>query len=148
MAEAFRILVPRTPAEYRACLRLRWELLRAPWAQPPGSEQDAHETRAWHRLAVSDQGKAIGCGRLHSEDGETGRIRYMAVLPEWRGQGVGRALLESLEQAARAAGMRRIRLDARATVIGFYLRHGYRDQGEGPLLFGRIAHRRMEKLLD
>ncbi|RMG28296.1 MAG: GNAT family N-acetyltransferase [Gammaproteobacteria bacterium] len=147
MAPAFRIRAPETPDEYRACYRLRWELLRAPWGQPPGSEQDAFESRAWHRMAITPEGCVIGYGRLHRESEDTGRIRYMAVRPEWQGQGVGTALLAALESAARAARLRRIRLQARTSAVGFYLRHGYRDLGAGPLLFGVIAHRKMEKVV-
>ena len=148
MPATFRVEPPSTPDHFRTCYRLRWQLLRAPWGQPPGSEQDGYETVAWHRMAVNAQGEIIGYGRLHREAKDLGRIRYMFVVPQWRGRGVGAALLESLEDVACEQGMTGIRLDARAPVLGFYLRHGYRDLGPGPLLFGVIAHRRMEKRLD
>jgi len=99
-------------------------------------------------MAVDGQGEVIGYGRLHREADGLGRIRYMFVVPQWRGRGVGTALLASLEALALTQGIERLRLDARAPVVGFYLRQGYRDLGPGPLLFGVIAHRRMEKRLD
>jgi len=147
-APAFRVRAPRTPDEFEACLELRWALLRAPWQQPRGSERDAFDDTAAHRLAEDADGRLIGIGRLHAIDDDWGQIRYMAVLPEWQGRGVGRALLDSLEQAARELGMTRIRLDAREGAVGFYARNGYRDAGPGPLLFGSIRHRVMEKALD
>ncbi len=146
-ATAFRVRAPRDRDELEACLALRWRLLRAPWQQPRGSERDAFDDDAVHRLAEDGEGRLIGIARLHALEAHCGQIRYMAVLPAWQGRGVGSALLYSLEQAACRLGMTRIRLHAREGAVGFYARHGYIDTGPGPLLFGSIRHRLMEKVL-
>ncbi len=45
--------------------------------------------------------------------------------------------------------MRRITLNARENIIGFYEHLGYRVIGEGPTMFDEIKHSKMEKeLLD
>lgn len=100
-----------------------------------------------HLMLVDAAGEALAVGRLHRLDGHTGQIRYMAVAPAWRGQGLGRRLLAALEARALALGLRRIVLDAREAAAGFYLRHGYRPLGPGHVLFGTIRHVRMEKRL-
>ncbi|WP_297529255.1 GNAT family N-acetyltransferase [Thiohalobacter sp.] len=146
-APAFRVRAPRSPDELEACLALRWRLLRAPWQQPRGSERDVFDDTAVHRLAEAADGRLIGTGRLHAVDEACGQIRYMAVLPEWQGRGVGSALLASLEAAARDIGCIRIRLNAREGAVGFYARRGYVDAGPGPLLFDSIRHRVMEKVV-
>jgi len=122
-------------------------VLRAPWGQPPGSERDGEDEAAVHLMLADADGEALAVGRLHRLDGHTGQIRYMAVAPAWRGQGLGRRLLAALEARALALGLRRIVLDAREAAAGFYLRHGYRPLGPGHVLFGTIRHVRMEKRL-
>jgi [ribosomal protein S18]-alanine N-acetyltransferase len=55
-------------------------------------------------------------------------LALLAVQPLMRHQGLGRGLLAWLEQSARTAGIRRIRLEARAEnrhAITFYERQGY-----------------------
>ena len=53
---------------------------------------------------------AAGCVALRPLDDTTAEVKRMYVDPEWRGQGVGRALLVTLIAAARARGFRVLRL--------------------------------------
>ncbi len=124
---------------------LRWQILRAPWNQPRGSERDEHEAHAIHALILDARGQPIGTGRLHQIAATTGQIRYMAIRTKYRGQGAGSALLQWLEARAREQGLSRILLNAREAHTGFYLAHGYVDQGEDHVLYGEIRHRRMCK---
>lgn len=57
----------------------------------------------------------------------------LAVLPEYRRRGVGRALVEYIEAIARDRGIARVRLGVRAALPGnraYYERLGYRVYGE------------------
>lgn len=59
----------------------------------------------------------------------TWRIYDLAVRPGHQGRGLGRALLDAVEEAARAAGAERIVLEAdakRPDLVQFYERRGYR----------------------
>jgi N-acetylglutamate synthase-like GNAT family acetyltransferase len=141
------LVVPSSDADLAAYYTLRWRLLRGPWGQPPGSERDELEAESWHIAAQGADGQTIGVGRLHRLEGQSGQIRYMAVEPAWRRQGIGAAILMSLEATAVAQGMRRIELDAREGSVGFYQRHGYAITGPAHTLFGQIAHQRMAKTL-
>lgn len=69
---------------------------------PEALEWDADDAASVHFLALLDDGTAVGCARL-LPDGHAGR---MAVLPAWRGQGVGRALLDAVIREAQARGLR------------------------------------------
>ncbi len=145
-----QIRVPRTPAEREAAFHLRWQILRQPWQQPPGSERDdldAREDAAFLVIAVDAAGEVRGTGRLHRIDATTGQIRYMAVNPGERGRGTGRAILDALEAEAARWGLNRLVLNAREDVVGFYTRAGYAVSGPAPTLFGAIPHQRMEKSL-
>src|SRR5690606_11157758 len=57
------------------------------------------------RVAETDDGELIGCGALHVIWEDLGEIRTIAVAEPWLRRGVGRALLEHLEQDARALGL-------------------------------------------
>lgn len=46
----------------------------------------------------------MGCGALRLIDTHTGELKRMYVAPEARGRGLGRRLVEALEQEARALG--------------------------------------------
>ncbi len=145
MAPRWRITSPETPVQFAALYDLRWRLLRAPWGQPRGSERDALDAGAIHAIALTDAGRIIGIARLHRLDATTGQIRYMAVVPEHRGEGIGSALLQWLEARARETGLSALELNAREGSVAFYRRHGYRTIGRGPRLFDAIDHARMRK---
>ena len=68
----------------KAYYAFRWQILREPWNQPPGSEKDEFESRAIHLAAWDDAGRLIGIGRLHRVAENYGQVRYMAVEPTLR----------------------------------------------------------------
>jgi putative acetyltransferase len=52
------------------------------------------------------------------------------VHPDYVGRGVGGALLAALEEQARADGVERLTLHSTLNARVFYLKHGYRDEGQ------------------
>jgi len=122
----------------RALLRaLREEVFIREQAVPAHLEWDEFDTLSRHVVAIFD-GIPIGTGRLLS-DGHIGR---MAVLRDWRRQGVGSALLTALMDTARELGMSRVMLNAQIQALPFYLLHGFHVEGEEFLDAG-IPHLRM-----
>lgn len=71
-----------------------------------------------------------------------GRVGRMAVLPAWRGRGLGSRLLELAIATARQRGSHRLELHAQSHALGFYERLGFRTVGAEFLEAG-IPHRRM-----
>jgi len=138
---------PATETEFEAYYALRWKILRQPWNQPPGSEKDAFEKESIHVAALNDSEKIIGVGRLHHLVEDRGQIRFMAVDPEARGQGVGRAILQELECRAVQSGLLEIILNAREEAVPFYRQNGYEVTGGSHTLFGAIPHFEMRKRL-
>lgn len=92
---------------------------------PVEIELDELDPTCLHALAFQGQG-AVATGRL-LPDGHIGR---MAVLKEWRGRGVGGAILEKLVAAAAGRGLRTVRLSAQVHALQFYRAHGFRAEGE------------------
>ncbi|WP_304131395.1 GNAT family N-acetyltransferase [Ignavibacterium album] len=135
---------PRTRQEFFDYYDLRWRILRAPWNQPKGSEQDELEGRAIHIIAVENN-KIVGCGRAHFNSDEEAQIRYMAVENEWQGKGVGKLILDELEKRVIEKGAKKIILHARENVVKFYERNGYKLVKQSHTLFGVIPHYLMEK---
>ena len=56
---------------------------------------------------------------------DAARIRAFFVHPDWARRGFGSRLLDAGEQAARAAGFKRLELGATLTGIPLYQRHGF-----------------------
>ena len=91
---------------------------------PPELEWDETDEIADHYLAVLPDNTPAGVARLFSTLEETGHIGRMAILPQYRGQGIGEALLRHLiaESADRFA---ELRLSAQEHAIPFYQRSGF-----------------------
>jgi N-acetylglutamate synthase-like GNAT family acetyltransferase len=138
---------PQNNREQEACYRLRWEVLRAPWQQPHGSERDKQEDSARHYLAIDAGNKVLATGRIHSLEAATAQIRYMAVHPDYQRHGLGQRLLKALEADARHYGERHIILHARENSVEFYRHCGYRVIRRSHRLFDAIQHYEMEKHL-
>ncbi len=105
---------------------------------PREIEMDEHDDVSRHVLASDADGGTIGTGRLLA-DGHIGR---MAVLADWRGKGVGRALLERLLEEAAGRQMRHLALHAQTQASGFYRRFGFVEEGPEFMEAG-ITHRTM-----
>ena len=134
--------------EFAKLMELRWRVLRAPWGQPRGTEQDEREPEAYHLVARSCDGQIIGTGRAHLIDRQTAQIRYMAVDDRFKGHGVGSEILRHFEALLKKRGIKRIVLQARNEVLPFYLKHGYIIDKPGHNLYGSIPHTYMYKLMN
>ena len=71
----------------------------------------------------------VGVAALHVQSAETGRIRWVYVLPGHQRQGVGTALVTFLEGQARRMGLSRLRLltiGKARWAVNFYQKLGFR----------------------
>jgi len=126
-------------ASYEALHAVRRAVFIEEQHVPEELEWDDIDERCCHVLATSAEGVPIGTGRL-LPDGHIGR---MAVLGEWRGKGVGSAILEALLDLARKEGLQIVRLNAQVHAVGFYARHGFTVIG-GEFMDAGIPHREMQ----
>lgn len=107
-----------------------------------GIELDDKDADCVHAVAYDPAGKAVGTGRL-LPDGHIGR---MAVLKEWRRQGVGAAILEALTEEARKRGHKEVVLSAQLQAAEFYREQGFVAEGKVYEEAG-ILHQAMRKVL-
>lgn len=110
---------------------------------PEEEEWDALDETSHHVLARDLDGRPIGTGRLTPER----KIGRMAVLADWRGRGVGDAILRQLIEHARALRWSAVELSAQTHAIPFYERQGFVAYG-GEYLDCDIPHRAMRLELE
>lgn len=91
----------------------------------PEFEWDELDKSALHLLAMLDN-EAIACLRMIDYH----KIGRMAVLKEWRGMGLGAALLLEAVKICQVHGSKQIYLSAQTHAIGFYLRCGFKVTSE------------------
>jgi len=110
-------------------------------------------------IAETESGEVMGCGgwsyrrTLFGSDGahsrectamdpatEAAKIRAIFVHPAWARRGVGSAILEHCEEAARAAGFSRAEMGSTLTGVPLYTLKGYvaRHGVEVPLPNGEV----------
>ena len=143
-----KIIEPTTSEEFKKYYNLRYEILRKPWGQAPGSERDEREETSIHRMIIDNKtGNALAVGRLQFKSEDEAQIRYMAVADDLQGKGLGSQIISSLEDVARGKGIHRIILSARENALQFYKNNGYEIMKKTHLLFGEIQHWLMEKEL-
>ena len=111
---------------------------------PEGLELDEHDDQAVHWIARSgNEVVATARARVVGHDVKAERV---AVRPDLRGSSLGRALMRAVEDWARAAGFRAVRLHAQSSAVAFYARLDYSAEGP-PFEEAGISHRSMRKLL-
>jgi len=108
-------------------------------------EYDDNDSEATHVVAYDDD-EAIGTARLRATDEMTGKVERVSVLAEYRGEGIGRLLMDTVEEQARESGFERLKLHSQTRAAGFYETVGYERYGEEFEEAG-IPHIAMEKRL-
>ncbi|MEH0109605.1 amino-acid N-acetyltransferase [Tersicoccus sp. MR15.9] len=74
-------------------------------------------------VAEDDAGTVIGCGALHVMWEDLGEVRTLATSTQWRGRGVGHALLDALLERGRDLGVSRV--FCLTFEVDFFTRHGF-----------------------
>lgn len=144
----FTIITPRTKEEFKAYYNLRYRVLREPLGQPHGTEKDDYEPISLHYMAVdSDTNEVVGTIKLFEKDAGIGQFSHLAIDPRHQKQGIGRALIATVEAKARELGYRQLGTLTRLTATGFYERCGYTRGGITEVMFGKLQMMWMEKTL-
>ena len=94
------------------------------------SEWDAHDALCVHAVLCNRLGAPVATGRLLPAVKGVAKIGRMAVKRVLRGQRLGDQVLSALMDAARQRGDKEILLHAQCSAEKFYLRQGFRRQGE------------------
>jgi predicted GNAT family N-acyltransferase len=109
---------------------LRTEVFVDEQKVPAEMEWDDDDETALHAVAKNRMGMVLATGRLLQHAPGTARIGRMAVKKQMRGSDLGRRVLQSLMDAAKARGDTQVLLHAQCSAQGFYKRAGFIPQGE------------------
>jgi N-acetylglutamate synthase-like GNAT family acetyltransferase len=94
---------------------------------------------SWPRFLVAESaaGQFIGCGQLKPHSDGSLELASLAVIPEWRGKGVARSLIQALMGKA----LRPLYLTCRGELGPFYAKFGFRvlRRDEMPPYFRRLS---------
>ena len=129
---------------YAQVLALRQLILRDPLSMTYTQEELDRDKHMVYFAYFS--GEVLGAVGLEKLSDEKAQLRQMAVHDKLQGRGVGRALVEALEDHCRQNGFKEIHLDARYPARGFYARLGYSEYGDIYDKIG-IKHIDMKKTL-
>lgn len=134
----------QTPEERQQAYRIRKQVFVEEQGVPAELELDAQDEQAVHWLLRRD-GEPVATARLlvQSRQGKVGRV---AVLPAWRGHGLGREVMLEIHRWGERQGLEKISLDAQVQVIPFYEKLGYESVGDRFVEAG-ILHQRMVRWL-
>ncbi len=71
---------------------------------------------------AEEDGEAVGTAMIGVPDG---KVDFVFILPNRMGQGIGRMLLQHLDEVARTHGIQKLELMATLNAAPFYRKHGY-----------------------
>ena len=121
--------------------------LRDHWVTlDPTLNPDLDDIAGWYgpldgcTIVAEIDGRIVGTGTMHRVDDQTGVLVRMSVSAADRGKGIGKALVRSLEDAARSRGYTRLICETTDTwqdAIALYLATGFTivDQRNGDYHF-------------
>ncbi|AXF55635.1 GNAT family N-acetyltransferase [Salicibibacter kimchii] len=109
---------------------------------PPEEEWDEYEENSIHLLAQVS-GKWAGAGRVRFS-GNTGKAERICVLKEFRGTGIGKEIMQTVEDCVASQGAESVFLNAQIRAKNFYEHLGYKVTSDEFFDAG-IPHVAMEK---
>jgi len=133
------------PEDLETAYTIRHTVFVEEQSVPADLERDSYDEEAIHFLVLLDD-EPVGTARLILNDDCSGKAGRVAVLKKARHSGIGRILMDELEQHACRLKLSRITLAAQCEAVPFYLKRGYVPFGEVFSDAG-IAHQSMSLLL-
>ena len=118
-------------SRYEELVKLRYKVL----LEPLGFEfLNAHREKEANYLHIAcieklDDALVGGC-ILAPIDNETIRLMQVAVDNKYQGEGIGQDLVRYAEQRSKEAGYSQIEMHAMLSVVSFYEKLGYTQEGE------------------
>jgi len=140
-----RRAVPEDVEPIHRCLLAAFEPYRSRYTEGafadtvPAPEGIRDRIRTMAVFVATASGEIVGTISGHEEEGGTGHIRGMAVLPGWHGGGVAATLLAEVEEELRRRGCTRVNLHTTRPLeraAHFYEKQGFARTGQIEDFFG------------
>lgn len=123
MKNNFQIEIVRWIVQEKLLRMIRKKVFIEEQKVAPELEWDGMDKEAIHFLAFKDE-KAIACARVFVIE-HCMRLGRMAVLKEYRGEGIGTALIEKALTTAKLNQLSAIYISAQCHTIDFYKKFGF-----------------------
>jgi N-acetylglutamate synthase-like GNAT family acetyltransferase len=144
-----KIVAPQTREEFKEYYELRYKVLREPWGMQKGTEKDDFEPISKHFMAVDDKsGKILGVIKLYEKEPGVGCFSHLAVAASEQNKGIGKMLMNFIEEEARKEGYTTLGMLARLNTTGYFERAGYKMKGLPSHYFGTTQVVWMEKPIE
>lgn len=142
----YTVEIARDKITINKIINLRYDVLRKPWDKPKDTATDELEETAINAY-IEENNKIVACGRLQNNGNGIGQIRYMAVADNYQGKGIGKLIVNKLEEEAAQLNLQTIELQARENAVEFYKSCGYSIQEPTFKLWDIIQHYLMTKTI-
>jgi predicted GNAT family N-acyltransferase len=141
----YTIRFAQTPEEFSAVVELRRRVFRDEQAIVAEDVTDAEDRHSLQAMLMVPEG-VIGAGRLSppTVTRPEAHIAWVAILPAYRGHGLGTELMRTLIAAADRARMQVVTLSAQTHALAFYRRLGFVPYGRRFLVRG-VEHQPMAR---
>lgn len=80
-------------------------------------------------ILVHYDNQAVGTGRLRVVDG-IGKLERICILPNYRKYGLGKQIIDKLEELAKEKQLTKVKLHGQTQAEGFYRKLSYQTSGE------------------
>lgn len=112
---------------------------------PLREEFDEHDGDGTRYIVLLDDGYPVATCRFYEIGAGSVALGRVVVLPEYRGRGLGRRVVEEAERWIRELGCREIVIDSRIVAVPFYEKLGYASADDPVLRSGPFDCIRMRK---
>ena len=120
-----------TDEELKAAFSIRKEVFVKEQGVPLEDEFDQFDTLdgQCEHIIVDYHDQPVGTGRLRFVDG-VGKLERICILESYRKYGLGKRIIEALEEIAEERGASKVKLHGQTHAEGFYQKFGYRTASE------------------
>ncbi len=110
------------------CLKIRKRVFTVEKGVPEEIEMDNYDclNEMCSHFLVRYQNTDVGAVRCLNISEDTLKIQRFCFYKEYRGLGLGKAVMEYMENAYKNRGFKTVEMDAKYEVFGFYEKCGYR----------------------
>ena len=110
-------------------------------------ESDEHDADGTRYIVLLDDGYRVATCRFYETAPGRMVLGRVVVLPEYRGRGLGRMVVEEAERWIRELGFREVAIDSRIEAVPFYRKLGYAAVDDTVVKSGTFDCIRMRKAL-
>ncbi|MBF2001347.1 MAG: GNAT family N-acetyltransferase [Synechococcales cyanobacterium M58_A2018_015] len=126
-----------------AILAIRQAVFHQEQGVDPDLDFDGQDPMAWHVVATIAS-QPVGTARIRYLSNTLAKLERVAVLPAYRGQGIGYAIVQTAIQFLAENGISEVKLHAQSYTKDFYQKLGFYSVGD-EFLEAEIPHIEMRQ---